>query len=182
MYPTTPHPKSPFTDLSLTDKLVFSPLGLKLQYFALESESQEYNACRFELNDKKVVYRSAKITPTKTGQFVTLWKRDPKGSIQPLDGSDTLDLIIILTKKDKNLGLFIFSKSILIEKGILNTPNKGGKRGFRVYPSWDKTTNRQAQRSQDWQSDYFIQFDILNASIPKLLRLFDLHSESSDFN
>jgi hypothetical protein len=45
----------------------------------LERESLEYAACSFKLNSMSVKFRVAKITPTKIGQFVTLWKRVSKG-------------------------------------------------------------------------------------------------------
>ena len=41
-----------------------------------EVESSEYQACSFKVNNKIVKYRHAKITPTKNGQFVTIWKRN----------------------------------------------------------------------------------------------------------
>ena len=40
-----------------------------------EAESVDYGACRAELDGKRLVLRVAKTTPTKTGQFVTIWKR-----------------------------------------------------------------------------------------------------------
>jgi hypothetical protein len=43
----------------------------------------------------------------------------------------------------------------LIEKGIITHLDKEGKRGFRIYPPWDVTTNKQAQKNQIWQSNYF---------------------------
>jgi MepB protein len=44
--------------------------------------------CALLLNGLRVQYRVAKITPTKVGQFVTLWKRVGRGPIQPFDLSD----------------------------------------------------------------------------------------------
>jgi hypothetical protein len=52
--------------------------------------------------------------------------------------------------------LFIFPKSIAIEKGIVTNGNKEGKRAIRVYPPWDVTTSKQAQKTQKWQLDYFL--------------------------
>jgi len=109
-----------------------------------EKESQAYDACRFEINQLKVVYRSAKITPTKIGQFVTLWKRISNGPIQPYDCEDLIDIVIINAQAGHNLGQFVFPKSVLLEKGIFSTGTKEGKRGFRVYPPWDRATSPQA--------------------------------------
>lgn len=61
-----------------------------------EEESSEYGACRLGLNGHCVVFRVAKTTPTKTGQFVTLWKRSTLGGkIAPLDSGDGIDFVII---------------------------------------------------------------------------------------
>ncbi|MBW4360409.1 MepB family protein [Flavobacterium taihuense] len=122
----------------------------------LEPESAEYGACTFTLNNLKIRFRTAKITPTKTGQFVTLWKRINQGPIQPFDSFDPIDLFIISTRKDNQFGLFIFPKSILITKEIISD-KKEGKRAIRVYPPWDSTTSKQAQKTQKWQLDYFLE-------------------------
>ncbi|GJM07075.1 MAG: hypothetical protein DHS20C10_08090 [marine bacterium B5-7] len=121
-----------------------------------ERESVEYGACSFELNDLKVRFRVGKVTPTKIGQFVTVWKRVGRGPIQPYDASDAVDFFVITTKVDDKLGQFVFPKAILIEKDIFSVDEKGGKRGFRVYPPWDKAENKQAKKTQEWQLNYFL--------------------------
>jgi len=149
--------------LSSVPKPIFNQLAYTFSDPVAEKESQEYAACTFLLNGLWVKFRSAKITPTKTGQFVTLWKRDEEGITQPHDGSDDINLFIISTRKDDCAGYFIFPKSVLLEKGILSGKNKPGKRGFRVYPSWDKAENKQAQASQRWQLMYFLEIESGNA-------------------
>jgi hypothetical protein len=129
--------------------------NFKIRQTAVDMESSEYGACAFDLNNLNILFRSAKITPTKTGQFVTMWKRINLGPIQPFDSSDPIDLFIVSTRKDNHFGLFIFPKSILITKEIVSD-KKEGKRAFRVYPPWDITTSKQAQKTQKWQLDYFI--------------------------
>jgi TonB-dependent SusC/RagA subfamily outer membrane receptor len=57
---------------------------------------------------------------------------------------------------DNNFGQFIFPKSVLADKGIITRKGKEGKRGIRVYPPWDKTTNKQAEKTQTWQTKYFL--------------------------
>ena len=52
-------------------------------------------------------------------------------------------------------GLFIFPKSKLIKEGIMASSNKSGKRGFRVYSTWDIPTSKQAIRAQQWQIKFF---------------------------
>ena len=69
---------------------------------------------------------------------------------------DGFELVIINTKTENHFGQFVFPKTILIEKGIFSTDLKEGKRALRVYPPWDKTTSKQAQKTQQWQLEYFI--------------------------
>ncbi|MFT5754883.1 MAG: hypothetical protein ACI924_002130 [Flavobacterium sp.] len=45
----------------------------------------------------------------------------------------------------------------MIEKGIVSTSKKEGKRGFSVYPIWDKTASHQAVKTQKWQLNYFFE-------------------------
>ena len=124
-------------------------------------ESAEYDACSFKLNTLSILSRTSKITPKKVGQFVTFWKRkDSNSPIQPFDSTDDIDFFVINCQKDNLFGQFVFPKNELIAKGILSTDKKEGKRGFRVYPSWDKTTSKQAEKTQEWQLKYFIEIDI----------------------
>ena len=134
---------------------IFVPNGLKLTNFKEESESQEYGACRFDLNEKKIICRNAKITPKKAGQFVTFWKRNRAGIIEPLHENDPIDYFLVNVTSDTSEGQFIFPKAILVKNGIISTNKKEGKRAFRVYTSWDKVNSKQAEKTQKWQLDYF---------------------------
>lgn len=138
---------------------VYDKCGLQISTVREEAESKEYHACRFELNGAKIVSRMAKITPKKVGQFVTFWKRNQHGITEPLNESDPIDFYVVTVKTDKRLGQFVFPKSILISKGILSTTKKEGKRGFRVYPAWDETQNKQAIKTQKWQLNYFFEIN-----------------------
>lgn len=142
-------------DLIIANDLVYNGCNFTISKPQSEAESTDYDAYNFHLNGKSICYRKAKITPTKTGQFVTLWKRNKNGIIQPFDFSDAIDFVIISVCKDGLSGQFIFPKNILLEKGIFSTAAKEGKRATRVYPPWDETTNKQAQKTQNWQLDYF---------------------------
>ncbi|WP_447124044.1 MepB family protein [Glaciimonas sp. GG7] len=122
----------------------------------MEAESADYGAYAFVLNGLAMRCRIAKITPTKIGQFVTLWKRIGNGPIQPYDASDRLDFFIISVRKDDCLGQFVFPKSVLCEQDVVSTDGKGGKRAMRVYPPWDTPVSRQAQTTQRWQLAYFL--------------------------
>ncbi|MEL1254859.1 MepB family protein [Flavobacterium sp. DGU38] len=161
-------------DLILAREFVFAPSNLECSQPEPEAESSEYSAYRFEINDKKICYREAKITPTKTGQFVTLWKRNVSGTIEPFDFSDPIDFVIISVRKENNFGLFIFPKSILLEKGIFSTSVKEGKRATRVYPPWDTTTSKQAQKTQEWQIHYFLEISEKESIVLKAKKIFDI--------
>ena len=145
-------------DLLLSKESVYDKAELLLASLQKERESDEYKAHRFLINNKKICYREAKVTPTKTGQFVTLWKRNQTGIIEPFAYSDDIDFVIITVRKDQNWGQFIFPKKIALEKGIFSTQNKEGIRATRVYPPWDETSSKQAQKTQKWQLDYFFLF------------------------
>lgn len=142
-------------DLILAKELVYDCCDFEITIPQPENESADYDAYRFYLNQKNICYRTAKITPTKTGQFVTLWKRNNSGIIEPFDTADLIDFVIISVRKDDLYGQFIFPKSILLAKGIFSTATKDGKRATRVYPPWDETTSKQAQKTQQWQLDFF---------------------------
>jgi len=120
-----------------------------------ELEGTEYDACQFELNGMRIICRSSKITPKKIGQFVTFWKRNIKGITEPYCETDRIDFYVINVKSENSFGQFVFPKSELINKGIISTERKDGKRGFRVYPKWDKAQNKQAEKTQKWQLNYF---------------------------
>lgn len=149
-------------DLNQINTEVYVKCALIISDFQHETESTEYGACRFELNGRKVISRSAKITPKKIGQFVTFWKRNGKGTIEPLDENDPIDFYTIGVRAGNKFGQFVFPKSVLIKKGIISTNRKEGKRGFRVYPNWDIVKSKQAERTQKWQLDSFYE---INASI-----------------
>ena len=143
------------TNLSQIKKEVYNACGLEVTDFKLEPESREYEACRFNLNGRKIISRNAKITPKKTGQFVTFWKRIENGSIAPFHEKDPADFYVVNVRTENEFGQFVFPKALLIKKGIISTDTKEGKRAFRVYPGWDTAKNKQAQRSQEWQLKYF---------------------------
>lgn len=148
-----------YDDLIFIQKNVFDACGLSYTAAVIEKESAEYSACHFRLDDQLVQYRLAKITPTKSGQFVTLWKRKLKGPIQPYDVSDKIDIVIVNVIKNNHRGIFIFPAEALVKHGIFSVKNKGGKRAIRIYPPWDQAESKQAEKTQQWQMDYFLDLD-----------------------
>jgi len=138
--------------------LLLEKLNLKVSDIIPESESAEYSAFNLKFNGFNSKFRISKITPTKNGQFVTVYKRIEDGTIAPFENTDKIDFVIISSQKEENHGYFIFPKSELIKRGIF-TDKKEGKRAFRVYPLWDIANSNQAQKTQQWQLKYFIKTD-----------------------
>lgn len=148
-------------DLLIAQRVAYEPSGLIIDAFLEETESKEYGACTFRMNNQTIKFRVAKITPTKTGQFVTIWKRVGNGPIMPYDTTDPVDIFIVSVRSDKKLGQFIFPKAVLSQKGFISQDGIGGKRAMRVYPPWDKADNPQAKNTQVWQLLYFIELQPL---------------------
>lgn len=143
---------------TIINTLIFQPLELKLSNLEADQECKEYSGCSFMVNHMHIKFRTSKITPTKTGQFVTLWKRNEKGITTPFDYSDQFDFYLIAARKEQNFRVFIFPKEILVQKGIVSDEKKAGKRGIRVYPAWDAVESKQAIATQKWQTQYFLEF------------------------
>ncbi|GGR15607.1 MepB family protein [Streptomyces netropsis] len=143
-------------DLLAAKTLVYDPSGFSCSDPVPEAESAEYAAHEFTLDGRSVRFRVAKTTPTKVGQFVTVWKRSAGGPIQPFDAADPVDLFVVSARDGDRFGQFVFPREVLRERGIVSTEGAGGKRAFRVYPPWVTTTNRQAGSTQKWQTEYFL--------------------------
>lgn len=157
-------------DLKTAKALVYDHSGVVLTNPRLNEESIVYGACSFELNGKTIQHRVSKITPTKTGQFVTLWKRNKDGITEPYHILDDLDFIIITSRSGINLGQFIFAKSVLAANEIITHNGREGKRGIRVYPPWDVVTSKQAEKTQAWQLNHFVSIVKNNSTDIELTR------------
>lgn len=138
--------------------IIYRSHGLMVSDLVHDLESKNYGACSFTLNFKRVVFRVARITPKKIGQFVTLWKREKSGPIRPYDHTDSADLFIISVRKKGCGGQFVFSKDLLVEKKVVSKDGVEGKRAIRVYPPWDNPTSQQGRTTQSWQLEYFLDF------------------------
>jgi hypothetical protein len=106
-----------------------------------------------------VIFRKAKITSKKIGQFVSVWRRNELGVTQPHELTDDFEFYIIKCQSNNKIGQFVFPKIELAKRGIVTTSEKEGKRGFRVYPPWDKAESQQAIKTQAWQLNYFHYMD-----------------------
>lgn len=143
-------------DLKPIEELLVS-LNFSVKNIVIEKECQEYKGYQIDGNNSKIIYRKSKITPTKKGQFVTVWKRTPAGPIAPFDQNDCIDFVIILSKNSKQSGFFVFPEKILLEQAIFSTPKKEGKRGFRIYLPFEDLDSKQAIKTQQWQAPFFVE-------------------------
>ncbi|MGL1919416.1 MAG: MepB family protein [Hyphomicrobiales bacterium] len=141
-------------------KNLFELCGYNVATPLIDAESSEYGAGTYIVNNRKIITRTAKITPKKVGQFVAIWQRDKNGITQPQHIEGEFDLMIINCQNGTQFGQFIFPKSALAKYGIIATETKRGKNGMRVYPPWDVAINKQAIKTQTWQLNYFL--DISN--------------------
>ncbi|WP_267242704.1 MepB family protein [Streptomyces sp. PR69] len=160
-------------DLLAAKALVYDPSGFACSLPVPEPESAEYAACAFTLDGRSVRFRVAKTTPTKAGQFVTVWQRSEEGPIRPFDAVDGVDLFVISSRDDGGFGQFVFPREVLCQRNIVSRDGTGGKRGFRVYPPWVATASRQARSTQAWQVDYF--FSLGQDGAADLTRAHDLY-------
>lgn len=150
--------------LAIAIETLYKSAGFTIDRIYEEEESKEYGAYRFQLDCSHVVFRVAKTTPTKIGQFVTLWKRPEIGTTasnkpKPLHFQDNIDFVVIHTWSESLNGQFIFPTSVLVEKGIITGENSKGKTAFRVYPPWTSPVAKQAVRTQKWQQHYFVDLE-----------------------
>lgn len=143
-------------ELERINKIFLIPLGLNFQEVKTDPESSDYSGFNLKIANRKIKFRKAKITPKKTGQFVTFWKRNIQGITEPFHSNGLFHFYIIHVENEQNKGCFLFSEEAFAMNGILSTASKEGKRGFRLYPPWDIPTNKQALKTQQWQLPYFI--------------------------
>jgi len=137
---------------------IYVPAGMAVTHEpSCEAEGADYGACRFALDGRTMVFRVAKTTPTKLGQFVTLWKRPaPESEIAPLDRADDIGRVIVDVADDSHQGQFVIDPAALIAHGVMSNGGQGGKRAIRVYPPWVSPIAKDAIASQKWQTRYFL--------------------------
>ena len=166
-------------ELSNLLKDVFLPAGYELTSdveLDIVPENSKYSAFNFSLNNQRIIFRKAKVTPDRPGAFVTVWQR-PESPIdnnnKPIPLKSTqLDYLFVRVQKHgeavkKRDGFFVFPVSVLIKKSIVTLENGKGKTGFRVFPAWsaDRGTNGMkvfsdsGKKSQAWQLPYFVEID-----------------------
>jgi hypothetical protein len=135
----------------------YEPAGMKVtKEPEREVESAEYGACRLSLSGYNIAFRVAKTTPTKIGQFVTVWKSLYTGApIIPLDSEDKIDFLIVNVFDATHQGQFVFNRKTLLERSIFSDQGQGGKLSFRIYPPWIHPVADAAIKTQRWQVPHF---------------------------
>ncbi|WP_084697609.1 MepB family protein [Glaciibacter superstes] len=120
-----------------------------------ETQSSDYESGMVLLESGLWRIRTGRITPTKPGAFVAVWRRLDDGSTVPFGADDPAVGLHVFVEEQDHFGVFQFAAEQLASLGISQTEQSPGKRGFRVYPSWSTGLNRQAARSQKAQSPAF---------------------------
>lgn len=146
-------------DLLELKERAYDPCGFVCSALSPEVESAAYGAHEFRLDGAAVRARVAKLTPTKNGLFVTVWKRLGDGPIQPFDSGDGIDFIVVTAREGAHFGHFAFPADVLRRRGIVASATGAGKRAFRVYPPWTVTGSPQASRTAAWQRPHFLPMD-----------------------
>lgn len=136
----------------------YFPFNLKPRNIILNNEGKDYSSLSFQIQDLKIEYREAKVTPKKLGYFVTLWKRNSMAKTEPYSFLESIDYYCFGIACNRNFGQFIFPRNILFENGILSSPTHKGKLGFRLYTPSLKLTSEHAKKTQIWQGRYFLNF------------------------
>ena len=104
---------------NLVLRKLFEPAGYVVENVEPEMESTEYGALKFTVNGQRVLYRQAKTTPKKIGQFVTIWKREhPNSEIAPIDLKDGVDWVIIAANEGANFEFSFSAHNFLLKRRI----------------------------------------------------------------
>jgi len=157
-----------------TQSKLYAECSIKIGNFFPEDESSEYYAHTFTIKGKKGLFRIAKKTPTKSGYFVTIWKRGADSIIAPYEEADAIDFVVVAVSDGNRVGEFIFPKTVLAKKNIFSANGKGGKRAIRVYAPWDKTTSTQATKTGKWQGQFFV--DLNSSCSESTIKINNLYS------
>lgn len=163
------------------NELVFKMNNLKLHRVLKEVYNEAYQAHTLYLDDKSIRYRKSKITPTKSGQFVSFWTKDENGKNRAYTDEESKDFLLIdCMSHNSHEGFFLFPKDALLKHDILKTMTEKGKMGMRVYPSWESVDNKTAFKTQCWQTEYFVDLSLEDDIVSKkvLMILKKTHSNT----
>ncbi|RLP77540.1 metallopeptidase [Mycetocola tolaasinivorans] len=132
--------------------------GLPRPVLEEEATNADYGAAILRIGAAGWRIRTARVTPTKPGGFVSAWRRGAAGETEPFFADSTIAGMIVFVEDAHRRGAFIWDTDQLTELGILHSPRHPGKRGFRVYPAWCSELNAQAQTTQRRQSAGFVEY------------------------
>ncbi|RZU62765.1 MepB family protein [Zhihengliuella halotolerans] len=133
------------------------------QQFAVlpEEQNSDYESGIVDINGEHWRIRTARITPTKAGAFVAVWRRNADGETEPFPADEAVSGLMVFVVDGHRRGCFRFTSERLAELGITRGNRSPGKRGFRLYPSWCEDLNPTAARAQAAQAS---SFSVLNAN------------------
>lgn len=135
---------------------LFSKLNITINSAAVEVDNDAYGGELLETSRGAMRLRTGKVTPTKPGFFVTVWRRAEGGKTEPFPSDSGVNFLVITVQDQQGSGMFIFPTTALVIHGIVSVNGNGGKRGFRLYPPWLLNLNPTAARSQKWQTKFFV--------------------------
>lgn len=113
-----------------------------------EQQGSNYEAGVALIDGQLWRVRTARITPTKPGAFVAVWRRAESGDTEPFPETDTVMGLLVFVDDGPMSGVFRFSQAHLARLGVTSGPVRAGKRGFRVYPEWCAGLNPTAMKAQ----------------------------------
>lgn len=120
-----------------------------------EEQQSDYEAGMIRINGALWRLRTARVTPTKPGAFVAVWRRDATGTTRPFPADDPAHGLMAFVEERDRFGVFQFPAPELLRLGVTSSALQPGKRGFRLYPEWCTGLNPQALRTQKAQSTAF---------------------------
>lgn len=122
---------------------------------APEEQNSDYESGLVSIEGERWRLRTGRVTPTKPGAFVAVWRRSEQGSTEPFPAADSTAGLLVFVVDRERRGVFRFTNERLSVLGITRSDKHPGKRGFRVYPAWCSGLNPQASRSQTAQAPAF---------------------------
>ena len=120
-----------------------------------EEQNGDYESGVARIGKEQWRIRTARITPTKPGAFVAVWKRGEGGSTRPFTADEPMSGLFVFVEEQERFGVFKFTTAHLISLGYVSSDLHPGKRAFRVYPAWFTDLNSQASRTQRAQGAAF---------------------------
>lgn len=164
-YSPRPRPVPMLANRQRSDELKYTALerycrltGQKHSEVMSEEQQSDYQAGISEIDGQLWRIRTARITPTKSGGFVAIWRRDTTGTTAPYESEEGFQGVMVFIAEADHFGVFRFTQQHLEHLGVFASASAPGKRGFRVYPSWTTGLKGQAKKSQEAQLPAFTAF------------------------